>query len=120
MDLIKYACKNFDRLFIEYTNYGIDVLIRIQMFFFYSLQPPQAKIINPYQPILEQNKSKFVRTYNTNSNQSENTFSSSKEIPFYANTCQNTLNNKNTFQYSLLRNAISNSSCALYIYLYLL
>ncbi len=41
------------------------------MYFFYNLQPPQAKIINPYQPILDQNKSKFIRTssYDLNNNQ---------------------------------------------------
>ena len=64
MDIIKFTCKNFDRYFVEYTNFGIDVLIRIQMYFFYNLQPPQAKVYNPYQPILEQNKSKFIRMVN--------------------------------------------------------
>jgi hypothetical protein len=77
MDLIKFTCKNFDRYFAEFTNYGIDVLIRIQMYFFYNLQPPQAKIYNPYQPIMEQHKSKFSRIINTNNNNytsSENNF----------------------------------------------
>jgi len=68
------------------------------MYFFYNLQPPQAKVFNPYQPILEQNKSKFIRTFNINSDSS-----------FNQNNNMNTQMDKNSFQFRLLRNNISNN-----------
>jgi len=97
MDIIKYACRNFDRLFVENTNFGIDVLIRIQMYFFYNMQPPQAKIINQYQPIIDKSKSNSVRMVNncleTNkSNQGNNK---------YPQTI------RNSYEQNLLRNNIS-------------
>lgn len=99
MDIIKFACRNFDRYFIEYTNFGIDVLIRIQMYFFYNMQPPQAKIINQYQPILEQNKSKFIRFVNNNVENSKFNQSNKSSYP-------QTIGN--SYEHNLQRNNISN------------
>lgn len=96
MDILKFTCRNFDRYFVEYSNYGIEILIRLQMYFFYNLQPPQAKVFNPYQPILELNNSKFIRTFNINSNSS-----------FNQNNNTNYQMDKNSYQYRLLRNNIS-------------
>jgi hypothetical protein len=101
MDLIKFTCKNFDRYFAEYTNYGIDVLIRMQMYFFYNIQPPQAKIYNPYQPIMEQNKSKFIRMINTNVNNSINNK--------YNNSIENIYNNNytNSYEFKKMKDNLS-------------
>jgi hypothetical protein len=52
-DIVKYLCKHFDHLFEKYTNYGHNILTKLQMIQLYNLQPPQAKIISPYLPILE-------------------------------------------------------------------
>jgi hypothetical protein len=52
-DIVKYLCKHFDHLFEKYTNYKVDILSKLQMIQLYNLQPPQAKIISPYNPVFE-------------------------------------------------------------------
>jgi hypothetical protein len=60
-DIIKYICKNLDRLFDKYTNYGCKVLIKLQIIQFYKLQPPQATILSPYFPIYNSKKEDIKR-----------------------------------------------------------
>jgi hypothetical protein len=52
-EIIYYICKNFERLFAKYTNYGAETLSKLQFMHFYFIVPPQAKINSKYRPIYE-------------------------------------------------------------------
>lgn len=67
-EILKYICKNFDRLFVKYTNYGLETLIKLQMTHFYYLQPPIAKIHSDYKPIYEQSTTDDLVIKNENKN----------------------------------------------------
>lgn len=60
-EILKYVCKNLDKLFHKYSNYGGEILIKLQMMQFYNLQPPQAKILSFYQPVLQTQQYEMVR-----------------------------------------------------------
>ena len=60
-DILKYMCKNFDKLFEKYTNYGSNILIKLQMIQFYNLQPPQAKIFSEFFPLLDNSQYEIKR-----------------------------------------------------------
>ena len=61
-DILKYMCKNFDKLFEKYSNYGTNILIKLQMIQFYNLQPPQAKILPDFYPLVENSQYEIKRT----------------------------------------------------------
>jgi len=52
-EIIYYICKNFEKLFSKYTNYGAETLNKLQFMHFYFIIPPQAKVNSKYQPIYE-------------------------------------------------------------------
>ncbi len=52
-EIINYICKNFEKLFVKYTNYGNETLSKLQLIHFYSIQLPQAKVASKYQTIYE-------------------------------------------------------------------
>jgi hypothetical protein len=65
-DIVKYLCKNFDNLFEKYTNYGTNILTKLQMIQLYNHQPPQAKLISPYTQVLETKQIDLVKIPNNN------------------------------------------------------
>lgn len=67
-EILKYVCKNFDNLFIKYTNYGSELLIKLQLIQFYKLQPPQAKIISDYMTVLKNNEEYKLNKIKENKN----------------------------------------------------
>jgi hypothetical protein len=76
-DVVKYMCKHFDELFERYTNYGSNILTKLQMIQFYYLQPPQAKIHSEYMPVLEKGQTKVTQEKQNNSAKSyDNPFTS--------------------------------------------
>lgn len=52
-EYVKYICRNLDKMFEKYTNYGSDMLNKLQLIQFFHIQPVQAKIMSDYQPVLE-------------------------------------------------------------------
>ena len=67
-ELIMYICKNFDKLFIKYTNKSCSTLIKLQLIQFYLLDPPNPCITkNDYLINIEfQNNKKETISNQTN------------------------------------------------------
>jgi hypothetical protein len=68
LEMLKYICRNLDKLFHRYTNQTTELLIKLQMVQFFLLQPPQAKILSDYDKVLE-NLEQYELSFRDNSDQ---------------------------------------------------